>query len=311
MEADDGAFWMSWQDFVHNFDEMYVCRFYDQHTFPCQGALEGKWDSGTAGGCCNYPTVERNMQLAVSAMDDSSQQQGDIELVVELIQADSRGSGKELPIVILELYDNDGRPVTQHQRGRLVANKGNNTLAVHIQLTLTRQQAQRTLHTPLTLLPCTYQPDTLTSYTLRWFASSTVHVQRFGGDGQSADSNQDSSQHQVSSDAVQQRVAAQATSEQRVGGSVSSPDTSAMQVSATSRAPEPTETVEEASVHRSSFTLVASRSTSPTARKQHVKPHIQPARKQRMEPHSHSPPAQRAVREQAGSQPGQTHDFEL
>ena len=262
MDADDGAFWMSWQDFVHNFDELYVCRFYDQLTFPCQGKLEGRWDSGTAGGCCNHPTVQRNVQLAISCIEDDPQQ-GDIELVIELIQADSRGSGRELPIVILELYDNDGQPVTQLKRGRLLANKGNNTLAVHIQVTITKQQAQRTLHTPLTLLPCTYQPDTLTTYTVRWFASSTVHVQRYGGSGQqTADEIGDNSQQ---ADAVPKGTqVVQPSSQQPVVGS--SHVSAAMDSTTPAQSQTRPHDEDGASAHRSSFTIAASQPSSPSTR---------------------------------------------
>ena len=258
---------MSWADFVHNFDELYVCRFYDQLTFPCQGRMEGRWDSSTAGGCCNHPSVERNVQLAISCIDDGPQQTAaaaDTELVIELIQADSRGSGTELPIVILELYDNDGQPVTQHKRGRLIANRGNNTLAVHIQLTLSRQQAQRSIAAPLTLLPCTYRPDTLTSFTLRWFASSTVHVQRYGGAPQTANSVNTAHSPPTDSGTAQQQqqqqpsqaAAAAASSE---AGSL--PGSDATPVPSECRSLAQT----EAEDGRASFTIAASQPPSPVA----------------------------------------------
>ena len=264
VDCDDGSFWMSWQDFVHNFDELYVCRFYEPRTFPCQGAMDGGWDSLTAGGCCNHPTVERNVQLAITCIDDG--QQADVELVVELIQADCRGSGKEPPIVILELYDNDGQPVTQRSRGRLLANKGNNTLAVHIQLTLTRQQAQRTVHAPLTLLPCTYQPGTVTSYSLRWFASSTVHVQRFGGSGQAADNKLVGGHAAESPPSSQQGAHTRDSSERRVSDdSSASRDVAAARAQSQSLTQEQPQADEERSLQRASISIAGSLSPSPSA----------------------------------------------
>ena len=174
--ADDGAFWMAWNDFVAAFDEVYLCRFYAPHTFPCSGSVDGAWDERSAGGCCNHATVERNAQFAVTPCDD-----GEVEVVLELIQRDTRGSAAELPLVILELYDNDGRPVTQQRRGQLKANKGAASLSVHI--TATWPKAERAKSRTWTLLPCTYEAGTLTSYTLRWYATREVHVAAFAKDG--------------------------------------------------------------------------------------------------------------------------------
>ena len=172
---DDGQFWMSWTDFVHNFDELYTCRLYSPERFPCRGQLDGRWDERTAGGCCNHPSVERNTQFALQAVDG-----GDVDVCVELCQRDSRGrSTAPLPIVILELYDNDAQPVTQSRRGQLKANKGASALSIHLATTLSSQGAHRVY----TLLPCTYQPDTFTSYTLRWMATKEVHVTQLGVGG--------------------------------------------------------------------------------------------------------------------------------
>ena len=47
VERDDGVFWMNWEDFRTNFDELYVCRFFDADTWPIRGQLTGEW-SGCA-----------------------------------------------------------------------------------------------------------------------------------------------------------------------------------------------------------------------------------------------------------------------
>ena len=182
---DDGAFWMAWADFRQQFDELYVCRLFDAQRFPCRGQLEGGWDALTAGGCCNHPSVERNRQFCISAVED-----GDVELIVELQQPDCRGAAPQpqqpLAILILELYDNDGRPVTQRRRGRLLANKGAAMLAVHLQLTWSPSAATQRL----SLLPCTYTPGVLLPYSLRWFASRQVHVAAFEPATQSTEAAQ-------------------------------------------------------------------------------------------------------------------------
>ena len=179
---DDGAFWMSWPDFVSNFDELYVCRFISHSAFPCRGSLSGAWDERTAGGCCNHPTVLNNAQFAISeapADDDEGQGHAGTEVLLELLQSDRRGEGVSgalpLPIIILEVYDNGGRLVSQQQRGQLKANTGAASLSIHLSFTLPPHSASAAW----TLLPCTFTPNQLTSYTLRWYASRQVHIAAF------------------------------------------------------------------------------------------------------------------------------------
>ena len=308
VSADDGAFWMSWQDFTRNFDELYVCRFYDRTTFPCQGSWNGQWDSRTAGGCCNHPTVDRNVQLALTLLDDGGGGgAGDVELAVELIQADCRGSGSELPLVILELYDNDGQPVTQRKRGRLLANRGSNTLALHIQLTLSAQQVQRSLHAPLTLLPCTYQPGTLTSYTLRWFASATVHVQRYGDAGSQLDvdaANSSRTAHSAGSEQPKQPHAKQRVLDDGAAAQ-STTDSSAA-------AEKQSQTADETVSARSSFTIAASRPASPAAKQLDTKATRAFRNKQRLGRAGKKRITQvHPVEETHVTPPGRTDDFEL
>jgi hypothetical protein len=174
LAADDGAFWMSWQDFCINFDELYICRFFDKALWPNQGQFAGQFTAANAGGCMNHKTVTKNIQYALTTLE-----LGSYELSLELVQEDTRGvQGKtvgEYPLIILELYENSGKPVSREVRGKMIANTGSPSQSLHIQATLDITQ----LNTVYTLLPCTYEPNIYTNYTMKWYCNKKLKIQQF------------------------------------------------------------------------------------------------------------------------------------
>jgi hypothetical protein len=111
-EREDGAFWMNWTDFCTHFDEVYVARFYDEKVWPARGKVFGEWRGASAGGCVNHETVRLNVQYGLTVLDA-----GPADIALSLLLEDVRGvEGKQVgdfPTVILELYDNGGKPITQ------------------------------------------------------------------------------------------------------------------------------------------------------------------------------------------------------
>lgn len=69
----DGIFWMSFNDFYLNFDQLSLCRFFDKEY--TEVFFESEWSkvNNTAGGCSNYDSVGYNpqMNLVVEAKDSS------------------------------------------------------------------------------------------------------------------------------------------------------------------------------------------------------------------------------------------------
>lgn len=63
---EDGIFWMSLTDFFLHFEDLYVCRFFDDSWE--QISYEDSWSvaRGTAGGCRNYDTHSKNPMACVS-----------------------------------------------------------------------------------------------------------------------------------------------------------------------------------------------------------------------------------------------------
>lgn len=68
--TDDGIFWMSFEDFVQNFTDVYVCRLF--RTVPEGGkwhkyTARGRWSlrDGTAAGSTNNPGADANPQFYI------------------------------------------------------------------------------------------------------------------------------------------------------------------------------------------------------------------------------------------------------
>ena len=61
--SNDGIFWMTLSDFFINFEQLSLCRFFDNEWQ--EMSFRSEWDPscGTAGGCTNYPTCANNPQF--------------------------------------------------------------------------------------------------------------------------------------------------------------------------------------------------------------------------------------------------------
>lgn len=47
---DDGAFWMSMEDFVFCYRSLYVCRIFDENIWKREGPIAGEWKGPSAAG---------------------------------------------------------------------------------------------------------------------------------------------------------------------------------------------------------------------------------------------------------------------
>lgn len=57
---DDGIFWMAFSDFVKNYEEIYLCRFFDEDHTEISYSSEWSVAKRTAGGCGNTDGVAQN-----------------------------------------------------------------------------------------------------------------------------------------------------------------------------------------------------------------------------------------------------------
>jgi len=86
--ADDGTFWMTYEDWKRQYNRMFICRLYDDdfgHKYS-KYILKGTWSGSTAGGCSNFQSWKNNPQFCF-------QLKKPCELVVVLTQEDERMKG--------------------------------------------------------------------------------------------------------------------------------------------------------------------------------------------------------------------------
>jgi hypothetical protein len=69
LQAHNGVFWMSWEDFQLHFCSIYVCRVYPPEM---RYSIRGQWRSHTAGGCQDYTTWHYNPQFRLKAVGPDS-----------------------------------------------------------------------------------------------------------------------------------------------------------------------------------------------------------------------------------------------
>ena len=85
----DGDFYMSWADFSHNINRVYVCLL---GTAPADAVTPGSWSvaEGTAGGKLAFGTFRTNPQYAIEGLDAITEP-GTVKIALTLSQPDQRG----------------------------------------------------------------------------------------------------------------------------------------------------------------------------------------------------------------------------
>lgn len=173
VDKDDGAFWMLWSDFCTHYDEAYVSKFFELSKWPSRGTVYGEWKGVTAGGCVNNVSVQNNVQYGLTVLDA-----GAADIAVTLLLEDVRGQeGKQagdFPTVILEMYEHQGKPITQRSRGQQLASTCDNLQQIFIECTVQSDGKQT-----YTILPCCFEAGVETSYTLTWYCNKRAKLQQF------------------------------------------------------------------------------------------------------------------------------------
>jgi hypothetical protein len=83
--ADDGTFWMCYDDFVTHYKRIYICRI-PPADMPSQ-CFAGEWKGKTAVGCSNNPLWYKNPQFVFTVPED------DFDMIFSLSCPDSRMPG--------------------------------------------------------------------------------------------------------------------------------------------------------------------------------------------------------------------------
>eukprot|EP00931_Biecheleriopsis_adriatica_P056631 TRINITY_DN33564_c0_g1_i1.p1 TRINITY_DN33564_c0_g1~~TRINITY_DN33564_c0_g1_i1.p1 ORF type:complete len:1809 (+),score=334.40 TRINITY_DN33564_c0_g1_i1:35-5461(+) len=82
VKADDGSFWIAFQDFVIQYRNVYICRVFGEGWN--RQFVSSEWKGATAGGCANYDTYKNNPKIQLKV-------KGRVRILLALEQADSRG----------------------------------------------------------------------------------------------------------------------------------------------------------------------------------------------------------------------------
>ncbi|KAG7277087.1 hypothetical protein CRUP_031300 [Coryphaenoides rupestris] len=180
--AEDGEFWMSFEDFKKNFTKIEICNLTPDaleddkiHKWTVS-VNEGRWVRGcSAGGCRNYPdTFWTNPQYRLRLLeedDDPEDQEMACSFVVSLMQKNRRKDrklGANLFTIGFAIYEMHGNK--QHmQKDFFVSNSSKARCKSYINL---REVTQRFRLTPgeYVIVPSTYEPHQEGEFLLRVFS---------------------------------------------------------------------------------------------------------------------------------------------
>jgi hypothetical protein len=165
VDADDGAFWMCFQDFSIHFEDIYICRFFDNNSgWIAAPVIKSAWNASNAGGCTNYETVKGNPQYLLSITQPTS-------IVINLSQSDIRGTSSKLKAISVEIYSNKGRRVTREISGRLISS---NPESYIFRREVSCEVLLQPASTPYTVLISTFNQNDFTQFSLKLFSNAPV-----------------------------------------------------------------------------------------------------------------------------------------
>jgi len=148
-DADDGSFWMAFEDFLQNYKFLYVCRFFDEQKWPTQWRTDGEWRGATAGGCLNNESGAYSPQFTVEVECET-------DLVVNLSQQEHLMDEKQQFYSIgLQLFNSRGHRVSRKRPGLFLAQNIEGGYAAERDVTLDTKLPGKGIYT---ILVSTFQP---------------------------------------------------------------------------------------------------------------------------------------------------------
>ncbi len=174
-DDDDGLFWMSFEDWVQEFRNVYLVRRFATHAGKQTAAMgsggakwhkytvEGEWRGDTAGGCTNFPdTCHKGTQFFVKPSKPT-------RLFLSLAQHEA--PGKPLHAIGLKLLDNGGKRVKFVYAGEPVAQSAYASVR---EVTVEGEAAPSDSGTPLVLFVSTFKPELEGTFTLTVFSEHAL-----------------------------------------------------------------------------------------------------------------------------------------
>jgi hypothetical protein len=195
---DAGAFWISFEDFLASFDDVYCCRFFDRAHWVFHREIRGSWKGVSAGGCTNHYSVVHSPQYALTLHVPC-------DIVITLAQYDRRGespavaagsgAGSSSPAeretkgkyededassvtgsqfaIGIEVYENGGGRVSRRRRGKIVASNPS-SFAFRREVTAQFRLPLLAGDRAYTVLVATLEPKQETTYIMQVYATQPV-----------------------------------------------------------------------------------------------------------------------------------------
>lgn len=160
VDADDGSFWMSFDDFVLNYVNLYCCRIFDDSW--CQKRVTCAWRGETAGGCSNFDSYESNPQFYLNVSVPTT-------VNIVLAQTDQRGSGRENLHIGFNVLDKKGRRTKGYTKQQVIADSGTFTNSREVTCEVELQPHSE----PYTLVPSTFDPGEENDFTITVFSKGS------------------------------------------------------------------------------------------------------------------------------------------
>ena len=167
-DEDDGMFWMTYEDWLANYNMFSVCRLLTDDVGKIweKTIFAAQWDAETAGGCCNYDSWIRNHQYWLTVTQDT-------QMFFHLARQDGRVHGRPKFTEAIGCYVFEERDLTQRKKHRYRGDlyQGKSPLFI-----ASREFSASTTMPPgsYLLMPCTFEPGQMGRFWLTVYAEDPV-----------------------------------------------------------------------------------------------------------------------------------------
>lgn len=165
-DEDDGMFWMTYEDWLANYNMFSVCRLLtdDFGKIWEKTVYLGEWDAQTSGGCCNYPSWNKNPQYWLKIPQPT-------QMFFHLSREDGRMHGRPIFTEAIGCYIFHERDIHKRKVHRFPNDTYSQPLFI-----ASREYSFSAVMEPgsYLLVPCTFDPGQVGRFFLSVYAEDPV-----------------------------------------------------------------------------------------------------------------------------------------
>ncbi|KAJ8348308.1 hypothetical protein SKAU_G00268970 [Synaphobranchus kaupii] len=197
--SEDGEFWMSFSEFLREFNRLEICNLTADALQSAQvkkwssALYQGEWRRGsTAGGCRNYPaTFWINPQFKVELQHPDTEGQPDCSFVVALMQKDrrrKRREGKDMETIGFAVYEARALATLSLKRGGVHLKRDfflKHGSRARSELFINLREVSSRLRLPAgeyIVVPSTFEPQKEADFVMRVFSEKPADYQELDDD---------------------------------------------------------------------------------------------------------------------------------